>query len=159
MEIHYCIVGCTKMNERFFTNTITIYNKKQDESFQRTIINKVYARKNRKIVVNSNGEEVASSETIIIPTKIATINNQLAINSYIDNRSLDKNSSILNFTLNSALIDTPWTIMTGDYIVDGHCDLDFDITKIKKEHKLFQIISFADNRKGNLQHFKIEVSE
>lgn len=147
------------MNERFFTNTITIYNKKQDESFQRTIINKVYARKNRKIVVNSNGEEVASSETIIIPTKIATINNQLAINSYIDNRSLDKNSSILNFTLNSALIDTPWTIMTGDYIVDGHCDLDFDITKIKKEHKLFQIISFADNRKGNLQHFKIEVSE
>lgn len=159
MEIHYCIVGCTKMNERFFTNTITIYNKKQDESFQRTIINKVYARKNRKIVVNSNGEEVASSETIIIPTKIATINNQLAINSYIDNRSLDKNSSILNFTLNSALIDTPWTIMAGDYIVDGYCDLDFDITKIKKEHKLFQIISFADNRKGNLQHFKIEVSE
>lgn len=159
MEIHYCIVGCTKMNESFFTNTITIYNKKQDESFQRTIINKVYARKNRKIVVNSNGEEVASSETIIIPTKIATINNQLAINSYIDNRSLDKNSSILNFTLNSALIDTPWTIMTGDYIVGGYCDLDFDITKIKKEHKLFQIISFADNRKGNLQHFKIEVSE
>ncbi len=49
--------------------------------------------------------------------------------------------------------------MTGDYIVDGYCDLDFDITKIKKEHKLFQIISFADNRKGNLQHFKIEVSE
>lgn len=159
MEIHYCIVGCTKMNERFFTNTITIYNKKQDESFQGTIINKVYARKNRKIVVNSNGEEVASSETIIIPTKIATINNQLAINSYIDNRSLDKNSSILNFTLNSALIDTPWTIMAGDYIVDGYCDLDFDITKIKKEHKLFQIISYADNRKGNLQHFKIEVSE
>lgn len=159
MEIHYCIVGCTKMNERFFTNTITIYNKKQDESFQRTIINKVYARKNRKIVVNSNGEEVASSETIIIPTKIATINNRLAINSYIDNRSLDKNSSILNFTLNSALIAMPWTIMAGDYIVDGYCDLDFDITKIKKEHKLFQIISFADNRKGNLQHFKIEVSE
>ncbi len=30
---------------------------------------------------------------------------------------------------------------------------------VKKEHKLFQIISFADNRKGNLQHFKIEVSE
>lgn len=147
------------MNEKFFTNTITIYNKKQDESFQRTIINKVYARKNRKIVVNSNGEEVASSETIIIPTKIATINNQLAINSYINNRSLDKNSSILNFTLNSASIDTPWTIMAGDYIVDGYCDLDFDITKIKKEHKLFQIISFADNRKGNLQHFKIEVSE
>lgn len=159
MEIHYCIVGCTKMNEKFFTNTITIYNKKQDESFQRTIINKVYARKNRKIVVNSNGEEVASSETIIIPTKIATINNRLAINSYIDNRSLDKNSSILDFTLNSALIEMPWTIMAGDYIVDGYCDLDFDITKIKKEHKLFQIISFADNRKGNLQHFKIEVSE
>ena len=143
------------MNERFFTNTITIYNKKQDDSFQRNL----HPMTVKHRIVNSNGEEVASSETIIIPTKIATINNQLAINSYIDNRSLDKNSSILNFTLNSALIDTPWTIMTGDYIIDGHCDLDFDITKIKKEHKLFQIISFADNRKGNLQHFKIEVSE
>lgn len=147
------------MNDIFFKNTITIYNQKKDESFQRTVIDKVYVRKTRKIAINSNGEEVASSASIIIPTKIALINNQLALNSYIDNKSLDKYNSILNFTLNSKLIDHAWTLMEGDYIVDGKCDLEFDMTEIKKEHKLFQIVSVVDNRKGNLQHFKIEVSE
>lgn len=147
------------MNDRFFKNTITIYNQKEDESFQRTVVDKVYVRKTRKIVINSNGEEVAGSASIVIPTKIALINSQLALNSYIDNKSLDKYNSILNFTLNSKLVDHAWTLMEGDYIVDGKCDLEFDMTEIKKEHKLFQIVSAADNRKGNLQHFKIEVSE
>ena len=147
------------MNDRFFKQTITIYNQKEDESFQRTVIDKAYVRKTRKIVINSNGEEVAGSASIVIPTKIALINSQLALNSYIDNKSLDKYNSILNFTLNSKLVDHAWTLMEGDYIVDGKCDLEFDMTEIKKEHKLFQIISVADNRKGNLQHFKVEVSE
>lgn len=147
------------MNDRFFKDTITIYNQKEDDTFQRTVIDKVYVRKTRKIVINSNGEEVAGSASIIIPTKIALINGQLALNSYIDNKSLDKYNSILNFTLNSKLIDHAWTLMEGDYIVDGKCNLEFDMTEIKKEHKLFQIVSVADNRKGNLQHFKVEVSE
>lgn len=147
------------MNDRFFKNTITVYNLKKDDSFQRTIINKVYVRKTRKIVINSRGEEVAGSASIIIPKKIALIGNQKALNSYIDNSSLDKYNSVLNFTLNSKLIDHAWTLMEGDYIVDGKCDLEFDMTEIKKEHKLFQIVSIADNRKGGLQHFKIEVSE
>ena len=147
------------MNDRFFKDTITIYNQKEDESFQRTVIDKVYVRKTRKIAINSNGEEVASSASIVIPAKIALTNNQLAFYSYIENKPLDKYNSILNFTLNSKLIDYAWTLMEGDYIVDGKCDLEFDMTKIKKEHKLFQIVSIADNRKGNLQHFKVEVSE
>ena len=58
------------MNDRFFKQKITIYNQKEDETFQRTVINKVYVRKNRSITINSNGEEVASSASIIIPTKI-----------------------------------------------------------------------------------------
>lgn len=147
------------MNDRFFKDTITIYNQKKDETFQKTIIKKVYVRKTRKIVINSNGEEVAGSASIIIPTGIALIANNLAFNSYIDNKSLDKYNSILNFTLNTRLIDHAWTLMEGDYIVDGSCNLDFDMRKIKKEYKLFKIVSVADNRKGNLQHFKIEVAE
>ena len=147
------------MNDRFFKDAITIYNQKEDETFQRTIINKVHVRKTRKIAINSNGEEVASSASIVIPTKIALINNKLAFNKKNKNKSLDKYNSILNFTLNSSLIDRAWTLMEGDYIVDGKCDFDFDMTKIKNKHKLFQIVSIADNRKGNLQHFKVEVSE
>lgn len=147
------------MNERFFKNTITIYNQKEDESFQRTIINKVYIRKTRKTILNTNGEQLAGNCTIVIPTTIAEIKNQLAIKSYVDNRSINKNSSILNFTLNSRLIDHPWTLRDGDYVVDSECNLDFDMVEIKKKHKLFQIVSISDNRKGNLTHFKVEVSE
>lgn len=151
------------MNERFFdnenSNKITIYNIKEDESFQRTIITKVYVRKTKKMILNSNGEEVASTASIIIPTKIALIQKQLAIKSYVENDSLDKYNSILNFTLNSKLIDKAWTLTEGDYLVDDECNLDFDMLEIKKKHKLFQIVSISDNRKGNLPHFKVEVSE
>lgn len=125
------------MNDRFFKQSITIYNQKEDESFQRTVIDKVYVRKTRKIVINSNGEEVASSASITIPTDIAKIGDNLAIDTY----------------------KKDWYLEEGDYIVDGLCDLDFDITKLKKQFDLFQIVSVADNRKGRLQHFKIEVSE
>lgn len=129
--------GVLVMNDRFFNNVITIYNKKEDDSFQRTVINKVYVRKTRKITINSNGEEVASSASITIPTKIAKIGESLAVDTY----------------------KKDWFLNEGDYIVDDSCDLDFDITKIKKQFDLFQIINVSDNRKGNLQHFKIEVSE
>ena len=125
------------MNDRFFKDTVTIYNQKEDESFQRTVIDKVYVRKTRKIVINSNGEEVASSASITMPTDIAKIGDNLAIDTY----------------------KKDWYLEEGDYIVDGLCDLDFDITKLKKQFDLFQIVSVADNRKGRLQHFKIEVSE
>ena len=125
------------MNDRFFKDTVTIYNQKEDESFQRTVIDKVYVRKTRKIVINSNGEEVAGSATITIPTHVAKIGDNLAIDTY----------------------KKDWYLEEGDYIVDGSCDLNFDITKIKEQFDLFQIVSVADNRKGNLQHFKIEVSE
>ena len=147
------------MNDRFFKDTITIYNQKEDESFQRTVVDKVYVRKTRKTILDTNGEQLAGNCTIIIPTAIAEVENQLAIKSYIDNKSINKNSAILNFTLNAKLIDHAWTLRDGDYIVDSKCNLDFDMTKIRKEHRLFRIESVADNRKGDLQHFKIEVME
>lgn len=125
------------MNDRFFKQTITIYNQKEDESFQRTTIDKVYIRKVKKIIINSNGEEVAGIATITIPTAIAKIEDNLALDTYRKD----------------------WFLKEGDYVVDDKCDLEFDITKIKKQFNLFQIVSVADNRKGNLQHFKIEVSE
>ena len=126
------------MNDRFFNDTITIYNlNKENESFKRTVIDKVYVRKIRKITINSNGEEVAGSATIVIPTGIAKIGDNLAVESY----------------------KKDWFLKEGDYIADGNCPLDFDITEIKKQFNLFQIVSAMDNRKGNLQHFKIEVSE
>lgn len=50
------------MNKKFFenpeTNTITIYNQKSDDTFQRTVLKNVYVRKTRKSIINDKGEEV-----------------------------------------------------------------------------------------------------
>ncbi len=151
------------MNRRFFenpeTNTITIYNQKSDDTFQNTILNNVYVRKTRKSIINSKGEEVASSATIIIPSKYATINEKLAIKSFIDTKSIDKANAILNFTLNAPLIDNAWTLIDGDYIVDKATSMEFNLRALKKQFRVYRIQSVADNRKGNLKHFKIEVAE
>ena len=72
-----------------------------------------------------------------IPIDIARIGENLAIDTY----------------------KKDWALNEGDYIVDGVCDLEFDITIIRKQFDFFQIIGVSDNRKGNLQHFKVEVSE
>ena len=163
MDYLYCIVGCVKMNNRFFnnaeTNTITLYNQKTDGTYQRSILSNVYLRKVRKSIINSKGEQVASSATVIIPTAYATINGKLAINSFIDCKSADKQNAMLNFTLNAPLIENPWTLIDGDYIVDKANNMDFDLRKLKKDFRVFRIQSVADNRKGNLKHFKLEVLE
>lgn len=147
------------MNKRFFTNVITIYNQKSDDTFQRTVLKNVYIRKVRKSTINSKGEEIASSATIVIPTAFATIDNQLAIKSYIETNSVDKKSAILNFILNVPLIEKPWTLIDGDYIVDKETTMEFDLRELKKQFKVYRVQSISDNRKGGLQHFKIEVVE
>ena len=151
------------MNKKFFenpeTNTITIYNQKSDDTFQRTVLKNVYVRKTRKSIINDKGEEVASSATVIIPNKYATINEKLAINSFIDSKSIDKKNAILNFSLNAPLIDNAWTLIEGDYIVDREVNKEFDLRELKKENRVYRIQSISDNRKGNLKHFKIEVAE
>ena len=147
------------MNKRFFKDVITIYNQKSDDTFQRNVLKNVYVRKVRKSTINSKGEEVASSATIVIPTAFTTINDKLAINTYIDTKTLDKSSAILNFTLNVPLIYRAWTLMDGDYIVDKETTMEFDLRELKKQCKVYRVQSVADNRKGGLQHFKLEVVE
>lgn len=151
------------MNKRFFedseTNTITIYNEMSDGSFKRTVITNVYVRKVRKSIINSKGEEVAGNATIIIPVEYAEINGKKAFDGYIDSRSLNNKNAILNFTLNAPLMDNPWTVFDGSYIVDKEINLEFDEIEIKKEFTLYRVQSVADNRKGGLKHLKLEVSE
>lgn len=119
------------MNKRFFKDVITIYNQKSDDTFQRTVLKNVYIRKVRKSTINSKGEEVASSATIVIPTALL----------------IDDELKIL-----SGLTD-------GDYVVDKETSMDFDFRELKRQFKVYRVQSIADNRKGGLQHFKLEVVE
>lgn len=50
-------------------------------------------------------------------------------------------------------------ISTDDYIVEGIIDNEFDLSALQKKYQVFKVVSVDDNRKGNLQHYKIGVSE
>lgn len=50
-------------------------------------------------------------------------------------------------------------ISTNDYIVEGNVDDEFDLSVLQQKYQVFKVVSVDDNRKGNLQHYKIGVSE
>ena len=47
----------------------------------------------------------------------------------------------------------------GDYVIEGLIDDNWDYRTLCKKHKIFQIVKVHDNRKGNLQHYKLEVKD
>lgn len=50
-------------------------------------------------------------------------------------------------------------ISTDDYVVEGIIDDDFDLSTLQQKYDVYKVVSVDDNRKGNLQHYKIGVSE
>ena len=50
-------------------------------------------------------------------------------------------------------------ISTNDYVVEGIVEDEFDLSKLQEKYQVFKVVSVDDNRKGNLQHYKIGVGE
>lgn len=50
-------------------------------------------------------------------------------------------------------------ISTNDYIVEGIIEDEFDLCALQEKYQVFKVVSVDDNRKGNLQHYKIGVTE
>lgn len=50
-------------------------------------------------------------------------------------------------------------ISTNDYVVEGIVEDKFDLSALQGKYQVFKVVSVDDNRKGNLQHYKIGVSE
>lgn len=50
-------------------------------------------------------------------------------------------------------------IFTGDYVIEGVINDEFDLKSLIKKYQVFKVVSVDDNRKGGLQHYKIGVSE
>lgn len=50
-------------------------------------------------------------------------------------------------------------ISTDDYIIEGIVNDEFDYKTLLSNYFVYKVISISDNRKGNLQHYKIGVSE
>ena len=144
------------MNDRFFKDTITLFLfDEKNEVYDRVIIHKVYFRHNKKTNLIDKGIEKGSTGSITIPTKIAMIDDDLAIHTY----SKNKHPNNLNFVLNGLLIDKAWNLEGESYVVEGAVSEEFDLSKIQSKHQVFKIVSLDDNRKGGLEHLKIGVSE
>lgn len=50
-------------------------------------------------------------------------------------------------------------ISTDDYVVEGIIEDEFNLSTLQEKYQIFKVVSVDDNRKGNLQHYKIGVSE
>lgn len=50
-------------------------------------------------------------------------------------------------------------ISTEDYVVEGIIEDEFDLNELIDKYQVFRVVSVDDNRKGNLKHYKIGVSE
>lgn len=50
-------------------------------------------------------------------------------------------------------------ISTDDFVVEGIIDDEFDLSILQEKYQVFKVVSVDDNRKGNLQHYKIGVTE
>jgi len=50
-------------------------------------------------------------------------------------------------------------ILVNDYIIEGIIKDDLNYKELLKKYQIFKVVSVDDNRKGNLQHYKIGVSE
>lgn len=50
-------------------------------------------------------------------------------------------------------------ISTDDYIIEGIIEDEFNERTLMQKYQLFKVVSVDDNRKGELQHYKIGISE
>lgn len=50
-------------------------------------------------------------------------------------------------------------VSTNDYVVEGIVEDKFDLSALQNKYQVFKVVSVDDNRKGNLQHYKIGVTE
>ena len=122
----------------FFKDTVTLFLfNKSLQSFDRYVISNVYFRHAISTRMTENGLIRVSSGTITIPSRYAQIG---------------------NLNLEEFISGNTWILNGKSYVVDGEVE-DTTYNELIKKYHLFRITSVADNRKGGLQHLKIEVDE
>lgn len=142
------------MNSPFFKQTVTLFllNKNTD-SYDRLVINNVYFRYADSNTMTGEGIVRNSRGTISISSQYSKINDNYALASY------NGQNTILEFVLEGILADTMWNLKNNSYVVDGEYYDNITSLVDLKDIPFFRIKSVQDNRKGKLQHIKLEVAE
>lgn len=50
-------------------------------------------------------------------------------------------------------------INDNDIVIEGTVNDEFDLRELERKYQVFRVASVDDNRKGNLQHYKLGVAE
>lgn len=141
------------MNKRFFIHSITIYHDNDDGTVTRMVFNGVYFRHNKKSNVIDKGFEKGSIGTIYIPTK-----QQLNISNtdiVVEGTPLLSVKSVENKSVNDIdNIEVTKLSVNEENPNDEFYNL-FRDDSIQR----YRVVSIDDNRKGNLQHYKLGVGE
>ena len=141
------------MNKRFFIHSITLYHDNDDGTVTRMIFRGVYFRHNKKSNVIDKGFEKGSTGTIYIPTE-----NELNISNtdiIIEGTPILSVNSVSDKSVNYInQIEVRRLSVNEDDPNDEFYRM-FRDASIQK----YRVVSVDDNRKGNLQHYKLGVSE
>lgn len=141
------------MNDRFFKQTVTLFLfNKESQEFDRIVIDNVYFRYAEKTNMTDNGLIRSSGGSITIPLEYAKIEDTKALYSY------KSNNNILEFVLNGILTTKTWSLDLKSYAIEGNIP-EMSYKDLVSKYHVFRITSVQDNRKGNLQHIKIEVND
>lgn len=131
-----------------FTDTITLYNHKPDDTYQRTVIKGVqYRRKVEKTVISDGKINLADVVTVTIPDT-AECNRQYACKKDFKN------------TKDTA---SYWTLDAGenlDIIIQGEISQEiteeYRLKHLKADYDCVTVASVADNQnKDRLKHIKV----
>lgn len=141
------------MNDRFFKQTVTLFLfNKESQEFDRIVIDNVYFRYAEKTRMTDNGLIRTSGGSVTIPLEYAKIEDTKALYSY------KTNNNILEFVLNGILTSKTWSLDSKSFVIEGNIP-DMTYSELIKQYHIYRVTSVQDNRKGNLQHIKIEVND
>lgn len=136
------------MNNRFFMHQITVYHTEDDENYTVQYYDKVYFRHNKKTNLIDKGLEKGSTGSITIPT---TEELNISTDDYVVEGLLGTVSDI-----NKMQVKEVNKLAVNNF---NNQKINFDLSSLQQEYQVYKVVSIDDNRKGNLQHYKIGVSE
>ena len=136
------------MNDKFFIHQITVYHTEDDETFTKMVFDKVYFRHNKKTNLIDKGLQKGSTGSITIPT---TEKLDISTNDYVIEGIVGSVADINQMKVKDL------NIMKVKMLSSQNAE--FNLSDMQSIYQVFKVVSVDDNRKGNLQHYKIGVSE
>lgn len=146
------------VNKRFFIHNITIYHSTDSSSLDNFQLSNMTVEEVTDLkVLRMLNADVDNEETYIVREHFDNVYFRHNKKSNMIDKGLEKGSSGTIYIPTTD--DLSKYISIGDLLIEGKLISPFSDIYDSSDYQKFRIVSIDDNRKGNLQHFKIGVSE